>query len=288
MRLQSNWVVVFGLAFAALSAAAPPPARDPAEPACPQQLIYLTDNPETLRTTIANRAALYGPGLRADWETAKADFFTNPDGEEILVIKGLEVMRGFEKPYMASIAKTVASRGGKVLNVGYGIGFIDAEIERLREQFPITEHHIIELNADVAARAVQWRERQPHRDLIFIHQGDWNQQLNAIVATGTLFDGIAYDAFPLEEQELHRDFVPFLEEVIKLRAIKEGSGLITFYMDSADGFGSRFLAYARGLGVESLSTEKVFVTLPISGNQYWERNYFFTPTLTQIRYGDER
>jgi 5-formyltetrahydrofolate cyclo-ligase len=35
---------------------------------------------------------------------------------------------------MASIAKTVASRGGKVLNVGYGIGFIDAEIERLREQ----------------------------------------------------------------------------------------------------------------------------------------------------------
>lgn len=285
MSLQSNWVIVFSLALAAHSAGAPQPARDPVEPGCPQQLIYLTDNPEMLRTTIANRAALYGPGLRAEWETAKAEFFTNPDGEEILVIKGLEVMRGFEKPYMASIAKTVTSRGGKVLNVGYGIGFIDAEIERLREQYSITEHHIIELNADVAARALQWRERQPNRDLIFIHQGDWNEKLKAIVAEGTLFDGIAYDAFPLEEQELHRDFVPFLEEVIKLRAIKEGSGLITFYMDSADGFGSQFLGYAKGLGVGTLSTEKVFVTLPSGGNQYWERDYFFTPTLTQIRYG---
>ncbi len=277
-----QWLIALGLTCAFFNA-------DGAEnklrnPNCADVLVYLTDHPEELQRTIESRKALYTPGLRGEWKEAKAEFVTTQEGEEILMIRGLEVMRGFEKPYMDSIARTAVSRGGKVLNVGYGIGFIDREIERLRQDYPITEHHIIELNADVAKRAIEWREKQPNRDQIFIHNGEWNEVLKELVEKGTLFDAIAYDAFPLEEQELHRDFVPFLEEVIKLRAVRENSGLITFYMDSPDGFGLKFHDYAKELGVGTLSAEKVAVSLPSNGNQYWERDYFFTPTLTHIRY----
>lgn len=253
---------------------------------CAEQLVYLTDHPEALQRTIDNRKELYTPGLRSEWKDARAEYVRTEDGEEVLMIKGFEVMRGFEKPYMTSIARTAASRGGKVVNVGYGIGFIDGEIERLRSEYPITEHHIIELNGDVVRRAFAWRESQPDRDQIFIHHGDWNEVLKDLVAKGVIFDAIAYDAFPLTVDELHCDSVPFLKEVIKLRAVREGTGLITFYMDSPDDFGSNFREFAKELGVGHLSTEKVEVLLPVLGNQYWDREYFFTPTLTQIRYGE--
>jgi hypothetical protein len=258
-------------------------ASDPSRNTC-AGLIYVTDNPGDLQRTINIRKHLYGPQLKEEWRLAKAEFKLTDEGEEVLVIKGLEVMRGFEKPYMSSIARTAASLGGAILNVGYGIGFIDSEIERLRETFPITEHHIIELNRDVSERAKMWRDRQPGRERIFVHEGGWKEVLQSLVTQSFIFDAIAYDAFPLEKQELHRDFVPFLEHVIKLKAIRENTGLITFYMDSVDGFGSRFTTFAKSLGVGEMSMEKVSVQLPLNGNQYWERNYFFTPTLTQIRY----
>lgn len=252
---------------------------------CSEDLIYLTDHPELLERTIREREPLYAPGMREQWEDAEAEFERTAEGEEVLRIRGLEVMRGFEKPYMASIARTAAAAGGKILNVGYGLGFIDAEIERLRGEFPIGEHHIIELNKAVAARASAWRLTQPNPENIFVHQGDWTELLSALTGQGIVFDAIAYDAFPLDPQELHRDFIPFLEEVIRSRAIRAETGRITFYMDSPDGFGARFTDFAYRLGVGILSTERVLVTLPSAGNQYWERDFFFTPTLTGIRYG---
>jgi hypothetical protein len=252
---------------------------------CQEAVIFVTDHPERLEKTVRSREHLYTPGLRNEWMNAKAEFSLTEDGEEVLVIRGLEVMRGFEKPYMATLARTAARGGGKVLNVGYGIGFIDEEIERLRCEFPVSEHHIIELNAEVVERALKWREGQPHREKIFIHQGDWQDVLERLARQGVVFDSVAYDAFPLEKQELHRDFVPFLESVLRLKAVKEGTGLITFYMDSPDGFGLRFTQYAKSLGVGELALERVSVQLPSRGNQYWERDYFFTPSLTAIAYG---
>jgi|GEM_PF-5805487 len=169
--MNFQWLIAIGVTCAFSSAYATEVEKRPES--CAEALVYLTDHPEELQRTIDKRKTLYTPGLRNEWKHAKAEFVRTEEGEEVLMIKGLEVMRGFEKPYMASMARTAASRGGKVVNVGYGIGFIDAEIERLRSEYPITEHHIIELNGDVARRAFAWRENQPDRDRIFIHHGDW-------------------------------------------------------------------------------------------------------------------
>lgn len=246
--------------------------------------IYLTDRPESFSKTIASRLHLYTPGLKAGWADARAEFRMTDDGEEVLLINHLEVMRGFERPYMRQLAKVASCRGGRVLNVGYGLGHIDSDIEGERANVNMGEHFIIELNKEVCAKALAWRESQPHKDAIIIRQGDWKDILDEFKQQGLTFQGVAYDAFPLEAKELHRDFLPFLVRLIELRVVQEHSGVITFYMDSTDGFGSRFTHLLKSLGIGRAEIERVAVELPPGGTQYWTRPFFLTPILSAIAY----
>jgi hypothetical protein len=247
--------------------------------------IYLTDKPETLKGTLENRRKFYKPELKQNWADADAQFIRTSKDEEILLINGLEVMREFEKPYMISIADTATQAGGVVLNVGYGIGIIDTHIEQFGRSRGMKAHHIIELNKQAFERASIWRKSSEHADTIFLHQGDWKDVLYRLKAQGIQFDGVAYDAFPLEEQDLHRDFIPFFELLMRLKLVKEKTGIITFYLDSKDGLGKNFIEYTKRLGVRSTAIKKINVELP--PNQYWEAPCFFTPTLTNITYRTE-
>lgn len=257
-------------------------ASDETSRRCAKSLIYLTDHQELLQATLDGRSDLFLSEKWEDWENAPVEFRRSEFGDLVMVINGFEVMRGFERPYMAAIAKTAAAAGGSILNVGYGFGYIDGEIERLRAEFRISEHHIIELNRAIVEKAELWRESLPNRDRVIIHQGDWEVVIRSLKAQGIVFDAIAYDGFPRSAEELHRDFIPFFEKVMELRLVREHTGVITFYMDSPDGFGRRFTELAKSLGARVLETERVDVELP--PNQYWPYPFFLTPRLSDIEY----
>ena len=63
---------------------------------------------------------------------------------------GLAVMMDWEKPIMDRAAEIVCRNGGRVLNVGFGMGLIDTAIE----QYDIYEHWIIETHLDVYQKMI--------------------------------------------------------------------------------------------------------------------------------------
>jgi type IV protein arginine methyltransferase len=68
------------------------------------------------------------------------------------------VMMAWEKPLMEAHARAVCTKGGRVLNVGFGMGLVDEAIERYEPE----EHAIIEAHPDVYARMLKsgWGERK--------------------------------------------------------------------------------------------------------------------------------
>lgn len=93
------------------------------------------------------------------------------DGK-LLDQNGHAVMMEWERPIMEAQAKTVTSRGGRVLNIGHGMGIIDSYINQADN---ITEHWIIEPHPDVQLEMMKrgwmskakcifktWQEALPH------------------------------------------------------------------------------------------------------------------------------
>merc|ERR1719350_12085 len=88
-----------------------------------------------------------------DWKDIEADYHQATDAEgkdrgELLLIDGHPVMSSWEQPYMAKLAQVATQKGGRVLEVGFGLGLSATAIQ----SYNIEEHVIIEANAGVCKR----------------------------------------------------------------------------------------------------------------------------------------
>ena len=99
--------------------------------------------------------------------------------------KGGAVMMGWEDPIMEESAKIICSKGGDILNVGFGMGLIDTHIET----YPINSHWIIEAHPDIQKQILikNWLLK-PHIKPLF---GRW-QDIGPYLPK---FDGIYIDTY---------------------------------------------------------------------------------------------
>lgn len=152
-----------------------------------------------------------------DWNQLKADYHEGGDRGEVLVIDGHPVMEQWEKPYMEKLAEVATSKGGKVLEVGFGLGLSATAVQR----YDIEEHIIIEANAGVIERGKEWAKTQPHK-VTFLH-GLWQDKV-AELPDGAL-DGVLYDTYPLNKEEQHTHQFDFIGKI--KNKIKPG-GVLTY------------------------------------------------------------
>lgn len=117
------------------------------------------------------------------------------DDGRLLDEMGQAIMMEWEKPIMEKSAEIICKNRGRVLNVGFGMGLIDNAIE----EYPISEHWIIEPHLDVFTKMMDegWHLKPNVRIL----HGDWQWFMKYLPK----FDGIYIDTWDEEIHDFHRN-----------------------------------------------------------------------------------
>jgi type IV protein arginine methyltransferase len=110
------------------------------------------------------------------------------DGQALLDADSDGVMMAWEQPLMKAHAQQLMEGIGKrVLNIGFGMGVIDAALQELNPGL----HIIVEAHPDVFKRMLElgW-DKKPNVRICF---GKWQDCLPQLVSEGVVVDGIFYD-----------------------------------------------------------------------------------------------
>jgi guanidinoacetate N-methyltransferase len=214
--------------------------------------------------TVKTRITIGFPKRRIDWAKARAVF-----DKHALRIAGHPVMEDWENGYMRSLAKIASSNGGKVLEVGYGLGLSARAIQ----DNGIKNHYIIECHPDVVARSVKDLRENISKNTVHVLSGFW-EDITPMLASKS-FDGILFDTYPLSEEEIHGNHFWFFEEAHRL--LKPG-GVLTYYSDEAKGFSQKHLAKLKNAGFRNANINyKICKVNPPKNCEYWQDNTILAP-----------
>lgn len=226
----------------------------------------MTEQNDLKSITTASRVEIGFP-TQEGW-CKSAPIFT----EDALKIADHPVMERWETQYMSKLADIATSRGGSVLELGYGMGISAGFIE---SQPAVKSHYIIECHPDVIAKCLTNFRDAINESRIHILTGFW-QMITPFLADGT-FDGILFDTYPLAKEEIHQNHFCFFKEAYRL--LKPG-GVFTYYSDEAEDFAPEH--YARlldaGFKAENISAGLCEVNPP-EECEYWKAKTIMVPVI---------
>lgn len=200
----------------------------------------------------------------ADWGKAPAVY-----DEHTLKILGKEVMEDWETGYMHTLAGIATSNGGVVLELGYGMGISARAIQTAN----IDSHVVVELHPQVVQKCAQDNAGALSSGRMHVFSGLW-QRVTPMLAARS-FDGILFDTYPLNEQEMIGPHMYFFDEAFRL--LKPG-GVLTYYSDEATDFRPEHRARltTAGFAPENIDFQVCNVTPP-PNCEYWRDPTIIAP-----------
>jgi type IV protein arginine methyltransferase len=109
------------------------------------------------------------------------------------------IMHEWERPIMKWGAEAITKNGGRILNVGYGMGIIDAYIRETRP----AHHTIVEIHPDIVKTA----RSNGYTD---VYEGHWADFVEECKANNIKYDGIYFDVYCFNGD---KDWLLFSKEV---------------------------------------------------------------------------
>lgn len=200
----------------------------------------------------------------SDWVNARAEFSAGK-----LSICGHPVMQDWEEPYMRKLAGIASSNGGVVLEVGFGMGLSATFIQR----YGVQKHMVVEANLDVFRCLEEFAAGS--RGSVIPMFGFWQDVMPDLADES--MDGILFDTYPLNENEIHCNHYPFFEHAY--RVLKTG-GVLTYYSDEISDFSPAHRNLLRNVGFESIECEPCHVSPPATC-VYWHSDTIIAPILTK-------
>lgn len=211
---------------------------------------------------LANRKFL---NQREDWK--KENIFID---DLKLEIAGHTVMQRWEEPYMRRLAEIATMNGGRVLEVGFGMGISASYIQENQ----LEEHHIIEANEQVFERLNSFAKSAKCKTLIY--SGFWEDISSQF--EDEFFDGILFDTYPITCKEFRVSRFSFFSEAHRL--LKVG-GVFTHFSGEELDFTDNYIEYLRQAGFSKFSGEVISVNPP-TDCPYWNSPHILAPTIIKV------
>jgi guanidinoacetate N-methyltransferase len=187
------------------------------------------------------------------------------DGHTIKIF-GHPVMEDWEVPYMKKLAEIATSKGGHILEVGFGMGISAGFVQKA----DIKSHTIIEANRYVAEVARGFCKTARHSARVL--EGLAREVIEQI-PDGSL-DAILHDAYPLDESEVMNQ-VHFAK--IAHRKLKPG-GIFTYFSDEVHRFKDKHMKQLLDAGFSKKNISGIVVPVnPPKECQYWNAPSVLAP-----------
>jgi guanidinoacetate N-methyltransferase len=216
--------------------------------------------------TVNSRKLIGFPPEKKGWNDTPAIY-----DEHTLRIAGHPVMEDWEQGYMERLSNVATSQGGRVLELGYGMGLSARAIQ----SHGIDEHIVIECHPDVVKKCSTDFRKEIATGRMRVLSGFW-QDITPLIKDRT-FDGILFDTYPMKVEEIHSNHFWFFREAHRL--LKKG-GVLTYYSDEIDSFSERHLSklLEAGFKRENVQLEICDVNPP-EDCEYWQAKTIVVPKI---------
>lgn len=211
----------------------------------------------------------YSKSAQEKWNTIEPEFT-----KKALLINKYQVMQRWEDNYMKSLAAVASSHGGKVLEVGFGLGMAARFIERSKN---VKSHTVIECHPKVIQHARKLFSKQLASGRMKLLKGFW-EDITPKMGDES-FDGILFDSCPLESGVEFFQFFPFFLEARRL--LKKG-GIFTYFSDEATNISPKHMKELEKAGFKKEEIRfKVVKVRPPKSTEYWKHNTIICPIVTK-------
>lgn len=204
--------------------------------------------------------------LREKWLNSPAKF----NKKDSLLIGEFQVIQRWEEPYMAKLASIVTRNGGKVLEVGFGMGISSDYIQKSNK---VLSHIILECHPNVTQFACRKLKKQIASGKVTVINGFWQDVVPNLKDNN--FDGILFDSIEIDKEPHFFNSFPFFKEAY--RHLKKG-GVFTYFSDESKEISKKHLEELKKAGFSKITYEICKVNPP-KDCRYWKDSTIVVPIL---------